>query len=77
MRSFCFSYACLIDEGDTFLLVGGFQQENRVSRYNIDGWLENLDDLNTGRFNHGCTQYQEHLFKDWILDLNRHAQIAK
>jgi len=53
------SYSCLIDEGDTFLLVGGFQQENRVSRYNIDGWLENLDDLNTGRFNHGCTQYQD------------------
>ena len=77
MRSFCFSYACLIDEGDTFLLVGGFQQENRVSRYNIDGWLENLDDLNTGRFNHGCAQYQEHLFKDWTLDLNRHVQIAK
>jgi len=53
------SYSCLIDEGETFLLVGGFQHESSVSRYNIDGWLENLDDLNTGRFNHGCTQYQD------------------
>lgn len=51
------SYSCLIDEGETFLLVGGFQHESKVSRYNINGWMESLDNLNTGRFNHGCTQF--------------------
>ena len=29
----------------------------KVSRYNINGWVEDLEDLNTGRWNHGCTRY--------------------
>ena len=32
-----------------------------MSRYNINGWMEDLDDLNGrfghGRHNHGCTQF--------------------
>ena len=52
-----FSYSCLIDEGDTFLLTGGYNSGETVSRYNINGWLEDLDNLNTGRDSHGCTQY--------------------
>ena len=55
------SYSCLIDEGKTFLLTGGedfvTETSSRVSRYDINGWLEDLDDLNTGRSQHGCARY--------------------
>ena len=53
-----FRYSCLIDEGESFLLTGGGAgSESTVSRYNINGWVEDLDDLITGRYGHGCTQY--------------------
>ena len=52
-----FSKSCLIDEGDTFLLTGGDTSRNTVSRYNSDGWIEDIGSLNTGRFGHGCTHY--------------------
>ena len=29
----------------------------KVSRYDINGWVEDLGDLNTGRKDHGCTRY--------------------
>ena len=51
---------CLIDEGQSFLLTGGYyslETLETVSRYNINGWLEDLGDLNTGRRLHGCTRY--------------------
>ena len=51
------SVSCLIDEGETFLLTGGSYSEEVVSRYNIDGWVEDLDNLNTGRYSHGCAKY--------------------
>ena len=58
---FLFSQSCLIDEGQSFLLTGGYDFESgavsRVSRYDINGWLEDLDDLNTERRLHGCTQF--------------------
>ena len=53
----CYSESCLIDEGETFLLTGGLYSKETVSRYNINGWLEDLDNLNTGRRLHGCTMY--------------------
>ena len=56
-----FSYSCLIDEGESFLLTGGAGSESTVSRYNINGWVEDLDDLITGRYQHGCTQYKNNL----------------
>ena len=55
-----FSQACLIDEGNTFLLTGGAMAEDgkrlleKVSRYREDAWLEDLDDLNFGRWDHAC-----------------------
>merc|ERR1712107_941151 len=51
--------SCLIDEGETFLVTGGYDSGyiSTVSRYNINGWVEDLDDLITGRANHGCLQY--------------------
>ena len=51
-----FSYSCLIDEGNTFLLTGGYKS-GTVSRYNINGWVEDLDDLITARYGHGCSQF--------------------
>ena len=56
-----FSYSCLIDEGGSFLLTGGGFPVSTVSRYNINGWVEDLDDLITGRYSHGCTQYKNNL----------------
>lgn len=58
-----FSLSCLIDEGETFVLTGGYDSGavSTVSRYNINGWVEDLDDLITGRYQHGCTQYKNHL----------------
>ena len=50
-------WSCLIDEGETFILTGGRDSLEIVSLYNINGWLEDLDSLNTGRATHGCTQY--------------------
>ena len=53
--------SCLIDEGDTFLLIGGLQEamENskEVNRYNAFGWMEDLDSLNTARQNPGCATF--------------------
>ena len=54
-----FSASCLIDEGETFLLTGGWYRSIRsiVSRYNINGWVEDLDNLITKRWGHGCSQF--------------------
>ena len=56
-----FSYSCLIDEGESFLLTGGGGAVSTVPRYNINGWVEDLDDLITGRSGHGCSQYENTL----------------
>ena len=48
---------CLIDEGDWFLLTGGCCTVSTVQRYDINGWVEDLGDLNTARWGHGCTRY--------------------
>ena len=59
-----FSESCLIDEGETFLVTGGYDSGgavSTVSRYNINGWIEDLDDLITGRTHHGCLQYSNTL----------------
>ena len=51
------SLSCLIDEGNTFLITGGYPYIATVSRYNSDGWIEDIGSLNTGRSEHGCTRY--------------------
>ena len=56
-----YSGACLIDEGDSFLLTGagapGPVEYKKAPRYSSDSWLQDLDDLNTGRFGHACGWY--------------------
>ena len=48
-----FSYSCLIDEGDTFLITGNEYSSytSTVSRYNSQGWISDLNNLTTGRSN--------------------------
>ena len=64
-----FSYACLIDEGDTFLITGGFVNYAGVSRYNSDGWVENTGSLNAGRGWHGCTRYTNNIGAQVIITI--------
>ena len=61
---FTLRYTCLIDEGETFLITGGKNGIKEdfvaVARYNINGWIEDLDDLNERRWYHACTRYTNH-----------------
>ena len=49
--------ACLINEGDSFLLTGGYGVYNTVSRYSMKGWIGDLKEMVHGRIFHGCTQF--------------------
>ena len=49
--------SCLIDEGDTFLLTGGDGSASLASRYDINGWVEDIDPLITPRYFHSCFSY--------------------
>ena len=52
--------ACLIDEGNSFLLTGGSRYASNVAvRYNKDGWMEDLNSMNTIRRGHACLQYTD------------------
>ena len=42
---------------DTLVITGGSETMTTVSRYNDQGWLEDLPDLNIGRQYHACTGY--------------------
>ena len=54
-----FSYSCLIDEGETFLLTGGGSRGSEiVTRYNINGFVEDLKGLNVQRRDHGCAHFK-------------------
>ena len=50
-------YACSISLGDEVIITGGSYTWKTVSRYNKDGWVEDLPSLKVGRSSHGCTQY--------------------
>lgn len=52
--------SCLIDERGSFMLTGGYdggKVVGTVSRYDINGFIEDLQPLNNPRYDHGCTQY--------------------
>ena len=36
---------------------GGAGNLNNVSKYGVNGWIENLEPLNFGRDGHGCGSY--------------------
>ena len=49
-----YSEACAIPDTETVVITNG---ENKVSRYSVRGWKEDLPDLITGRRNCACTSY--------------------
>ena len=55
---FYYSLACAIPQEDSVILTGGgYYTRNIVSVYNVEGWLEDLPPLNTGRQEHACSSY--------------------
>ena len=59
-RILIYSRACAIPDGESVVLTGGEKGiiRSKVSRYNKDGWMEDLADLNMGRWGHGCAGYK-------------------
>ena len=55
------SSACIIDDEESFILVGGWQGEGRdhrrVTRYDFGGFEKDLPSLNVARYNSGCAYY--------------------
>ena len=57
--------ACSIADPDsgTVIVTGGYNSGggtgnlNNVSKYGVNGWIENLEPLNFGRDGHGCGSY--------------------
>ena len=39
------------------VITGGFFTRSSVSIYSEDGWVEDLPNLLTGRWHHGCGHY--------------------
>ena len=57
-----YSSACSIEDPDkeNIVITGGdyIDSINTVSVYNLQGWVEDLQPLNTGRRYHACTSYK-------------------
>ena len=48
---------CAIPKTDTVVLTGAGIDRTMVSRYNIQGWQEDLPPLSQGRADHACAGY--------------------
>ena len=55
-----FSWACAIEDPDTetVVITGGRYTSTTVSVYGLQGWVEDLPSLITGRYWHACTSYK-------------------
>ena len=51
--------ACAIEDPDTqtVVLTGGVYTLTTVSVYGLQGWVEDIPSLNTGRYWHACSCY--------------------
>jgi len=51
--------ACAIDTKDSVVVTGGISEEvtSGVLRYNLEGFVENLPNMNNKRFDHACGSY--------------------
>ena len=51
--------ACVINDPDTqtVAITGGVYTMTTVSVYGLQGWMEDLQPLNTGRYWHACSHY--------------------
>ena len=55
---FIFSDACTIQLEDWVVVTGGTDRDYKtVSIYDVNGWVEDLPDLNQARDEHGCGYY--------------------
>ena len=50
--------ACFINLGPTVILTGGSLSPNRVSEYSETGFTRDLPQLLQGRFDHGCSYFE-------------------
>ena len=64
MKLMCFKsklflrYACAIPDGDTLIVTGGWHPPgNLVTRYNSNGFVEDMPELLKPRWGHGCGFY--------------------
>ena len=53
--------SCAIPFEDHVILTGGstLTSHEKVSKYSLTGWVEDLPSLITGRRKHGCSQYTD------------------
>ena len=57
MKNVYYRYACSISLTNTVIITGGSFNRSIVSRYDKDGWVEDLPSLKVGREAHGCSQF--------------------
>ena len=59
MLHYCYSRACTIDLGQSVVITGGWDldPEKIVTQYYEDGSFNELPQLITGRYWHGCSSY--------------------
>jgi len=50
-------YACAIADKDSTIITGGLWTQKVVARYTLQGHVENLPEMNQGRYHHGCGSY--------------------
>ena len=52
--------SCAIDDPDTqtVIITGGYKTRTTVSVYGLQGWVEDLQPLNTERYFHACSSYK-------------------
>jgi len=46
--------ACVIELPEMFIVTGGYYSTTKVSKYSTSGWIEDLPELNEGRYDQGC-----------------------
>ena len=53
------SYACAIPDPDLqrVIITGGYYTLNTVSVYRVEGWIEDLEPLGQGRYDHACASF--------------------
>ena len=52
-----FRWACGIEFADQVIVTGGLATKKIVSIYNVDGWVQDLANLNEGRYGHSCSHF--------------------
>ena len=59
MLQYCYRRACSIDLGQSVVITGGYYTMRTVTQYSENGEAKELQELITGRYNHGCSYYTD------------------